>query len=68
MFSFTKKSFSFKVYITGNREFLPRKPQICLIHSSKLHTVKYKNHSVGYIFHSVGYKSRNVKQRIDKHI
>jgi hypothetical protein len=36
MFSFTKKSFSFKVYITGNREFLPRKPQICLIHSSKL--------------------------------
>ena len=36
MFSFTKKSFSFKVYITGNREFLPLKPQICLIHSSKL--------------------------------
>ena len=36
MFSFTKKSFSLKVYITGNREFLPRKPQICLIHSSKL--------------------------------
>ena len=36
MFSFTKKSFSFKVYITGNREFLPRKPQIYLIHSSKL--------------------------------
>ena len=36
MFSFTKKSFSFKVYNTGNREFLPRKPQICLIHSSKL--------------------------------
>jgi len=36
MFSFIKKSFSFKVYITGNREFLPRKPQICLIHSSKL--------------------------------
>ena len=36
MFSFTKKSFSFKVYITGNREFLPRKPQICLIHPSKL--------------------------------
>ena len=36
MFSFTKKSFSFKVYITGNREFLPRKPQIYLIYSSKL--------------------------------
>ena len=36
MFSFTEKSFSFKVYITGNREFLPRKPQICLIHPSKL--------------------------------
>ena len=36
MFSFTKKSFSFEVYITGNSEFLPRKPQICLIHSSKL--------------------------------
>ena len=74
MFSFTKKSFSFKVYITGNREFLPRKPQIYLIHSSKLQgkfsvsPVKYKNHSVGYIFHSVGYKSRNVKQRIDKDI
>ena len=36
MFSFTEKSFSFKVYITGNREFLPRKPQIYLIYSSKL--------------------------------
>jgi len=36
MFSFTKKSFSFKVYITGNREFLPRKAQIYLIHPSKL--------------------------------
>lgn len=35
MFSFTKKSFSFKVYIIGNREFLPRKAQIYLIYSSK---------------------------------
>ena len=81
MFSFTKKSFSFKVYITGNREFLPRNHKFALSilpnfrTNSLLHTVKYKNHSVGYIFHSVGYifhsvgyKSRNVKQRIDKHI
>ena len=72
MFSFTKKSFSFKVYITGNREFLPRKPQICLIHSSKLQDkfsvshCEIQNHSVGYIFHSVGYKFHCVKQRINK--
>ena len=74
MFSFTKKSFSFKVYITGNREFLPRNHKFALSIlpnfriNSLFHTVKYKNHSVGYIFHSVGYKSRCVKQRIDKGI
>ena len=67
MFSFTKKSFSFKVYITGNREFLPRNHKFALSilpnfrTNSLFHTVKYKNHSVGYIFHSVGYKSRNAE-------
>ena len=74
MFSFTKKSFSFKVYITGNREFLPRNHKFALFilpnfrTNSLFHTVKYKNHSVGYIFHSVGYKFHCVKQRIDKGI
>ena len=74
MFSFTEKSFSFKVYITGNREFLPRNHKFALFilpnfrTNSLFHTVKYKNHSVVYIFHSVGYKSRSVKQKIDKHI
>lgn len=51
MFSFTKKSFSFKVYITGNREFLPRKPQICLIHSSKLQEKKNNRLHALWILH-----------------
>lgn len=51
MFSFTKKSFSFKVYITGNREFLPRKPQICLIYSSKLQEKKKNRLHALWILH-----------------
>lgn len=51
MFSFTKKSFSFKVYITGNREFLPRKPQIYLIYSSKLQEKKKNRLHALWILH-----------------
>ena len=72
MFSFTKKSFSFKVYITGtvNSSLANHKFALSILPNfrtnSLFHTVKYKNHSVGYIFHSVEYKFHSVKQRINK--